>query len=161
MPLTYSRLFAKMAAMIPLTVSLALESPLPHGLWAWRDTCFGQWGNSKCDTSRDLKNACALGFAISCWFFCTQRPPCEETCCPKRGPHSPAHLSTVRYMNEAILDPPATSWPTRTTEAWENLAELSWVGRPRKVNLPTQKPSTICLKPLSFGVINKSTQTNW
>ena len=31
-PLTYSRLFAKMAAMIPLTVSLSLESPLPHGL---------------------------------------------------------------------------------------------------------------------------------
>lgn len=136
------RLFAKTGAVIPLTVSLSLESPLPHGRQGWPDTWFGQWDNSKYDISRDPKNACALGFAISCCFF----EPWDlhmNICHPKRHPQRPTHLLTARHE---WGHPRSSSYQLahQDHKAGENSVELSQVGQAKKsysANLPIHELS--------------------
>lgn len=36
---------------------------LPHQLWAWPHDLFGQWSDSRCSISRDLKSTWVLGLA--------------------------------------------------------------------------------------------------
>lgn len=61
----------KMSLLTPMT----LDSYLPHWLLAWPRSLLGQWGNSKCDTSKEFKSDYTLKLPFSLFLELSNKKP--------------------------------------------------------------------------------------
>lgn len=82
------------------------------------------------NTSTDLKNGCALGFAVTCcslvpWDYHVKKPDLTEHERSQAIPNEVPAGPPARHVSEAILDPPATHWPTRWSQKHKKTQQSS------------------------------------